>query len=122
MRIAVLVGERVMTPVRGDPVDDRSLNGHRTRDGEADLQWTTGDEALMREQTVEPDRYAESSEEVERQTDPGIEKAQTSTPETDYRERETGKRQNGKDQDDDPLEPFLPRSHRFDAGDRMICR
>src|SRR5687767_11598630 len=118
VRVALFIGEGVVTTMRGDPIDDGTLHRHRACDRKNDLQWATGDEALVREEAMVADRDAEPGEVIEEDGDARIEDAETGTPEINHRERESGEGEHGQDQDDDALDLLLTRGHRLYAGYR----
>jgi hypothetical protein len=64
--IAVAVGERVVTPMVGDPTDEPALDRQRTGDGEPGLERNVGLEAAVGEQPVEAHGDTEPGDDVER--------------------------------------------------------
>ena len=62
VRVAVLVGERVVLAMVGDPLGDRPLHRHAAEDRERRLQRGAGVEAPVREEPVEADRRPEGAE------------------------------------------------------------
>ena len=64
VRVALLVGEAVVHPVGGDPLDHRPLDRGRAEDREDGADRLAGLEAPVGEQAVVADRDAEAGEEV----------------------------------------------------------
>ena len=64
VRVALLVGVRVVLAVVGDPVEHRALQAHRAEHGEGVLDRLVGLEGAMGEHPVEADRDAGAVEEV----------------------------------------------------------
>ena len=62
VRIALLVGMRMVLAVVGDPVEDGALQAHPAEYGPHVLQAVVGLEASVREQPVIPDRHPEAEE------------------------------------------------------------
>jgi hypothetical protein len=61
--VAGPVGERMMPPVGRDPVDDRTLEAHRSGEREPGTQRRCGGEAAVGQQPVEADSHAEPGQE-----------------------------------------------------------
>ena len=66
VRVALLVGVRVVLAVVGDPRHHRPLDGHRAEDGQRVLRGLVGLEGAVREQAVEAERDAERGQHVHR--------------------------------------------------------
>ena len=98
MRIAVLVGERVVLPVVGDPLRDRALHGHRAEDRERRAEPLRRLEAAVREQTVEPDGVAERARRVEDEEQDDVQPRQCDAPEQSHRGQESERRDTHGDQ------------------------
>src|SRR5829696_2844381 len=64
VRVAVLVGERVVLAVVGDPRDDRALHRHRAEDRPRVLDGPVGGEGAVGEHAVEADRDPQSRGDV----------------------------------------------------------
>ena len=58
VRVALLVGVRVVLAVVGDPVHDRALHRHRAEDRDRVLHRFVGLERTVRQQPVEAERDA----------------------------------------------------------------
>ena len=65
MRIAIVVGERVMLTVVGDPGNHRALNGHRPYRRDHRPERTRGLKCLVGEHPVEPHRHPERGDHVD---------------------------------------------------------
>ena len=65
VRVARLVGERVVLAVVGYPLCDRPLHRHAAEDGERGRDRARGREALVGEVAVEADRRAERTDDVQ---------------------------------------------------------
>ncbi len=100
VRVALLVGVRVVLAVVGDPVDDRALHRHRPGDREAVLDRLEGLERAMREEPVEPDGHAEAGDEVHDGERDEVADADVAVPEQDDRREERDERQDDGDQVD----------------------
>ena len=70
VRVAVLVGVRVVLAVVGDPRHDRPLHGHRAEDRERVLDRLERLERAVREQPVEAERHAVAADHVHDQPSP----------------------------------------------------
>jgi hypothetical protein len=65
-RVAGLVAVRMMTTMQGNPIEERALNGHRTKDGEHEPYGSGRLKGSVSEQPVKSDRDAECSFEAKR--------------------------------------------------------
>jgi hypothetical protein len=93
VRVALLVGVRVVLAVVGDPVDDRALDGHRSGGGEQVLDRPRRPERAVREHPVEPDGHAEPGDEVHREEQGEVVQADDVVPEDDDRRRDDDRRE-----------------------------
>jgi hypothetical protein len=64
VRVALVVGVRVVFAVVGDPRDHGPLHRHRAHDGEEVLDGLARGERAMGEQAVETDRHSEAGDQV----------------------------------------------------------
>jgi len=85
VRVALLVGVRVVLAVVGDPVDDRALDGHRPGGGEEVLDRLGGPERAVGEHAMEADRHAEAGDDVHDGEEREVVQADDVVPEHDDR-------------------------------------
>lgn len=118
MRVALLVGERMMTTMGGDPIDQGTLKRHGSRDRENDLQWPDGYETLMREQAMETNRHPKTGERIEEEGYRCIDDREAAPPQGDDRRDEPAERDQGDDQDRETLPSHALGIERLNSGDR----
>jgi hypothetical protein len=83
VRIALLVGVRVVLAVVGDPVEHAALERHRADDREAVLDRLVGLERAMRQQPVIADRDPEAVQQVEPGHDAEVDPVDPALPQQD---------------------------------------
>jgi hypothetical protein len=87
-----LVAELVVPAVHGDPRQHRPLDGHRTEDGQDELDHPVGLKAPVREQAVEPDSYPQAGQGVHAYQQAQVDPAKAPAPCEVDRGDETEKR------------------------------
>src|SRR6185295_2156527 len=80
VRVALLVGVRVVLAVVGDPADDRALDRHRAGHGQGVGHGLVGGEGAVGEQAVEADGHAEPGDQVHRREDRHVAPVQDVVP------------------------------------------
>ena len=85
VRVALLVGERVVAAVVGDPAHDAALEGEAAGDGQRDLHRAGGLERLVGEVAVEADRDPETGAEVGDGRDHDVEQRDPPPPRQHHR-------------------------------------
>jgi hypothetical protein len=93
VRVALLVGERMVLTVVGDPGDDRALDRGRAEDGQRGLHGRLGLEAAVGEEAVEADGHAEPGGQVGDHEDDDVVKVQPALPRLPRRDTEADDRQ-----------------------------
>ncbi len=115
VRIAGLVGQRVVLAVIGHPLRDRPLHRHAAEDRERGLHRRTRLEALVREVAVEADRRPERADDVERSEEHEIDPMETDTPKQAHRRDDAERRNDHGDERHDLADPARPLAHRSDG-------
>ena len=92
VRVALLVGVRVMLAVIGHPADHRALDGHRAHDREEVFDGLGGLEGPVREHPVEADRDPEARDHVHHDEQREVVPADDLVPQQDDRGEESEKR------------------------------
>ena len=110
MRVTLAVGECVVAPVVGDPLDQGTLQGQRSGHRQADPERAFGFERAMGEVPVKARRHAESADEIEGEADRDVQPGQTPAPGDRNRGQQRHERYDDADHEDD---------HRI-AGNRFV--
>ena len=98
VRVAVLVGERVVLAVVGHPLRERALHRHAAEDRERRLDRRARLEALVREVAVEADRRPEGADDVEAGEEDEVEPVEGDAPEQAHRREQAERRHDDRDQ------------------------
>jgi hypothetical protein len=93
VRIALLIGVRVVLAVVCHPAHDRSLHGHRAEDREGVLEWLRRLKGSMGKQPVEADGHAEAGDHVHDAQDREVGRRHGAVPQQHDRGEERGEGQ-----------------------------
>ena len=85
VRVALLVGVRVVLAMVGDPIHDRTLNRERTEHRQAVLDPGVGLEGTVRQQPMEAKRHAGGAQHVHHDHDPDVSPVDHRVPQQDDR-------------------------------------
>ena len=106
--VALLVRERVVLAVVGDPLDHRALDGRRAEDGPHRAQRPAGLEAPVGEEAVVADRHAEADRHVHDREDDQVLPVERPAPGLVDGE---GQEKEGDDRDGDVRDPVAHAPH-----------
>ena len=101
VRVALLVGERVVLAVVGDPGDHRTLDGHRAEHRDHGLECPRGFERAVGEHPVVAERHAEAGDHVRADQQGQLERADRLVPEQHDRDDQPDQWERHADQVDD---------------------
>lgn len=101
VRIAQLIGKRVMLAVIGHPRDDRTLDRARAENRQHRSDRAGGLERTMGEQTMEAHRHAETGEHVQEQEHEDVVPTQQAVPQLPANEEQAQNRDRSHDAGDD---------------------
>ena len=121
VRVTLLIGERVVLPVVGDPLRDRPLHRHAAEDGEGRLQHGACLEALVGEEAVEADRRAERAQHVHPDEKQEIDPVEGDAPEEPDRREQAERRHDDGDERHDPADPARRGAHRAHRGGALLA-
>jgi len=103
MRVADLVGERVMLAMVGHPRDDRPFDRSRAKDRKHRPHRRPRLERPVAEQAMEPNRHPETGEHVKHQKHEDVVPTQQAGPQLLTDEEQAKDRRGGHDPGDDPI-------------------
>ena len=116
VRVALLVGERVVLPVIGDPLGQRPLHGHAAEDREGRLDGSARLEGAVGEVAVEPDRDSECANDIHCDHDRDVDGMERDVPESPCRDEDPERRDDDRDQRHDLADSARARPNSADGG------
>ncbi len=111
VRVARLVGERVMLAVVGHPLRQRPLHRHAAEDRQHRFDRLARLEAAVGEVTVEADRRPKGADDVKADEQREIDPVEGDAPEQAHRREDPERRHDDGDQRHDLADPARPRPH-----------